>query len=88
MEEKLLEVTHLKKYFPLYAGLFRKRLGEIKAVDDITFSIRKGEVLGLVGESGSGKSTAARTAIRLLEPTEGNCYFEGKALFPCSVLHF
>ncbi len=77
----LLEVRNLKKYFPIYAGLFRKEIGVIKAVDGIDFQIRSGEVLGMVGESGSGKSTAARVAIRLIEPTSGESFFEGKSLF-------
>lgn len=80
----LLEVRNLKKYFPVYAGLFRKQVGEIKAVDGIDFSIPSGGVLGMVGESGSGKSTAARTAIRLLEPTSGESFFEGRSLFSLS----
>ena len=80
----LLEVKDLKKYFPVYAGLFRRKVGVIKAVDGIDFSIPSGEVLGMVGESGSGKSTAARTAIRLLEPTSGESIFEGRSLFSLS----
>lgn len=81
MTEPLLEVKNLRKYFPVFAGLFRRQVGEIKAVDGIDFAIQKGEVLGMVGESGSGKSTAARTAIRLIEPTSGESLFEGKPLF-------
>lgn len=77
----LLEVKGLKKYFPIVSGLFRQQVGEIKAVDSIDFTIQSGHVLGMVGESGSGKSTAARTAIRLLEPTAGDSLFEGRSLF-------
>lgn len=78
--KNILEVKRLKKYFPIYAGLFRHEVGIIKAVDTIDFSIPQGQVLGMVGESGSGKSTAARAAIRLIEPTSGEIYFEGKSL--------
>jgi peptide/nickel transport system ATP-binding protein len=79
-EEKdvLLEVKNLKTYYPIKGGFFRKDIGAVKAVDDISFEIRKGETLGLVGESGCGKSTAGRTILRLLEPTEGQIIFDGK----------
>lgn len=75
MSRKLLVVRGLKKYYPIYSGLFRKRVGWIKAVDGIDFTINEGEVLGMVGESGGGKSTAGRAAIRLIEPTEGSIQF-------------
>lgn len=81
MSAILLQVKGLKKYFPIYSGLFRKQVGAIKAVDGIDFSLASGQVLGMVGESGCGKSTAARTAIRLLEPTAGESWFEGISLF-------
>lgn len=81
MTQALLQIRGLKKYFPIMAGLFRKQVGVIKAVDDIDFTIHSGQVLGMVGESGCGKSTAARTAIRLLEPTAGESFFEGRSLF-------
>lgn len=74
--EKILEVKNLKKYFTMQKGFFSK-LQEVKAVDDVSFSIAKGETLGLVGESGCGKSTTARTVIKLYEPTEGAIHFEG-----------
>lgn len=84
MSHPLLEVKGLKKYFPVMAGLFRKEVGVIKAVDGIDFTIDMGQVLGMVGESGCGKSTAARTAIRLIEPTAGESVFEGLSLFSLS----
>lgn len=80
MKSPILEVKGLKKYYPIYSGLFRNEVGVIKAVDDISFSIEKGRVLGMVGESGSGKSTAARAAIRLIEPTAGETLFLGQSL--------
>lgn len=80
----LLDVKGLKKYFPIYAGLFREQIGEIKAVDGIDFSVTRGQVLGLVGESGCGKSTAARAAIRLIEPTAGEITFMGQSLISLS----
>lgn len=76
----LLEVKGLKKYFPIVAGILRHQVGVIKAVDGIDFYLDPGEILGLVGESGSGKSTAARAAIRLIEPTEGTIHFNGADL--------
>lgn len=74
----LLEVQGLKTYYPVTGGFFKKVIGHVKAVDDISFTIRKGETLGLVGESGCGKSTAGRSVIRLAKPTEGKILFEGR----------
>jgi oligopeptide transport system ATP-binding protein len=71
----LLDVAHLKKYFPIRRGLMSRVVGHVKAVDDISFQIREGETLGLVGESGCGKTTAGRTILRLLEPTAGQIRF-------------
>ena len=72
---KLLDVNNLKKYFPLdtglFAYLFTKEKRVVRAVDDVSFFIRKGEVLGLAGESGCGKTTTGRLALRLLDPTAG-----------------
>ena len=74
----LIEVKNLKKYFPITRGiLFQRRIGDIKAVDDVSFDILRGETLGLVGESGSGKTTIGRTLLRLHEPTDGEIIFEG-----------
>jgi oligopeptide transport system ATP-binding protein len=73
----LLEVQSLKKYFPIKKGIISHEVGRVHAVDDVTFSVREGETLGLVGESGCGKSTLGRTAIRLLDPTEGEIRFQG-----------
>jgi oligopeptide transport system ATP-binding protein len=77
MSEILLEVQNLKKYFPIKRGIFSKTIGYVKAVDDVSFQIKKGETLGLVGESGCGKTTIGRTLLRLIEPTGGKVIFEG-----------
>lgn len=77
-KETLLEVRNLKTYYPIKGGILRKTVAVVKAVDDISFEIKKGETLGLVGESGCGKSTAGRTILRLLEPTEGKIIFDGQ----------
>lgn len=78
MPEVLIEVKNLKKYFPIKKGIFSKTIGYVKAVDDVSFKINKGETLGLVGESGCGKTTIGRSMLRLIEPTGGNVIFEGK----------
>ncbi len=80
MTEVLLKVDNLKKYFPITGGLFGKTVGHVKAVDDVSFYVRKGETLGLVGESGCGKSTTGRVLMRLLEATEGKVVFEDQEL--------
>ncbi|MBM3225364.1 MAG: dipeptide ABC transporter ATP-binding protein [Candidatus Tectomicrobia bacterium] len=77
-ETPLLEVKHLKKHFPIKGGVFSKTIGYVYAVDDVNFTLGKGETLGLVGESGCGKSTTGRTILRLIEPTDGSIYFEGQ----------
>ncbi len=79
-DSKLLEVKGLKKYFPIQKGLLRKTVGNVKAVDDVSFYVLEGETLGLVGESGCGKSTAGRSIIRLYEPTAGQVLFKSRAL--------
>lgn len=80
-DNTVLKVENLKKYFPIKAGVFSKTVGNVKAVDGVSFTIYKGETLGLVGESGCGKSTTGRTILRLFEKTDGNVYFEGKDIF-------
>ena len=77
-KRKILEVKHLKNYFPLKKGKYKDGDPCVKAVDDITFDLYEGETLGLVGESGCGKSTLGRTIIRLYEPTSGEVIFEGE----------
>ena len=77
MPEILLDVQNLKKFFPIKRGLFSKTVGYVKAVDDVSFKINKGETLGLVGESGCGKTTIGRSILRLIEPTGGRVIFEG-----------
>ena len=76
--ETLLEVNNLKKYFPIKGGVFSQTIGYVYAVDDVSFTVDKGETLGLVGESGCGKSTTGRSILRLIEPTDGKIYFEGQ----------
>lgn len=73
----LIEVQSLKKYFPLHAGVFSAESASVKAVEDVSFYINKGETLGLVGESGCGKTTVGRMTIRLIEPTAGKVLFAG-----------
>jgi peptide/nickel transport system ATP-binding protein/oligopeptide transport system ATP-binding protein len=73
----LVEVTNLKKWFPIRGGILSRVVANVKAVNDVSFGVKKGEVLGLVGESGSGKTTVGRTILRLIEPTEGTIRFEG-----------
>jgi len=77
----LVEVKDLKKHFPITGGVFSRVVGHVKAVDGVSFQIRKGETLGLVGESGCGKTTLGRVVLRLAEPTSGEALFEGKDVF-------
>lgn len=75
--EPLVQITDLRKLFPIYKGLFQRQVAAVHAVDGISFSIQRGETFGLVGESGCGKSTAGRTILRLYEPTSGKIQFDG-----------
>ncbi len=80
MAENLLEVKGLKKYFPIKKGVFSQTVGHVKAVDDVSFTIKQGETLGLVGESGCGKTTTGRCILQLERPTSGRIVFEGVEL--------
>ncbi len=80
-DNPLIEVNDLVKYFPVYGGVFKRVVAQVKAVDGVSFKIRKGETLGLVGESGCGKSTISQTMIRLIPHTKGSVLFEGKDVF-------
>ena len=81
MSTPLLQVKNLKKYFPIYRGLFRKIVGNVKAVDDVSFDLFPKETLGVVGESGCGKTTVGRSLLRLIEPTAGQALFQNKNIF-------
>ncbi len=78
MSKPLLQVEHLKMYFPIRGGIFRHRVGNVYAVDDVSFTIETGQTLGLVGESGCGKTTVGRSILRLYQPTHGRVWFNGQ----------
>jgi peptide/nickel transport system ATP-binding protein/oligopeptide transport system ATP-binding protein len=84
----LLKVDHLKVYFPILGGVFRHQVGEVKAVDDVSFEIQKGQTVGLVGESGSGKTTIGRAIIRLIQPTSGTITYEDTDITKLSASEF
>lgn len=80
MSETLLSISNLSVSYPIQGGLLGRKVGEVRAVNDVNFRIQKGEVLGLVGESGCGKSTLGKAILRLLEPSQGEIHFKGTAL--------
>ncbi len=75
--ENLLQVKNLRKYFPIRGGIFSRVVANVKAVEDVSFNVKRGETVGLVGESGSGKTTVGRSILRLIEPTSGEVNFDG-----------
>jgi peptide/nickel transport system ATP-binding protein len=77
-DERFLDVKNLKMYFPVTKGLLRRKVADVKAVDDVSFYINNGETLGLVGETGCGKTTVGRCILRVYQPTEGQIIFEGR----------
>ena len=81
MSDNILEVKHLKKYFPIKKSALGRSSGSVKAVDDVSFSIKRGTTMGLVGESGCGKSTTGRTLLRLIEKTDGEVLFNGEDIY-------
>jgi oligopeptide/dipeptide ABC transporter ATP-binding protein len=84
VSEPLLEIEHVKQYFPVRKGVLNRTVAHVHAVDDVTFTVPKGETLGLVGESGCGKTTLSRTLMRLLDPTDGRIAFAGKDITTAS----
>jgi len=80
-KKTLVEVKNLVKYFPVYEGILRRHVADVKAVDEVSFAIQEGETLSLVGESGCGKTTVSQTMLRLTEPTSGEVLFHGKNIF-------
>jgi oligopeptide/dipeptide ABC transporter ATP-binding protein len=80
-EEPIVVVENLVKYYPIYGGILRRKIGDVKAVDGVSFEIKRGEVFGLVGESGCGKSTLGRTLVRLIPATSGTATLNGEDIF-------
>src|SRR3954470_5702968 len=78
----LLEVRHLKTYFPVRTGVFRRHTDDVRAVDDVSFTVEKGTTVGLVGESGSGKSTIGKTLLKLVPATDGQVLLNGVDILP------
>jgi peptide/nickel transport system ATP-binding protein/oligopeptide transport system ATP-binding protein len=88
MPTPLLEVQNLKVHFPILGGVLRRKVGEVRAVDDVSFAIEAGQTVGLVGESGSGKTTVGRAIIKLLKPTSGRILWEGRDTAPLTEAQF
>ena len=84
----LLNVDHLKVYFPILGGVFRHQVGEVKAVDDVSFTVQRGQTVGLVGESGSGKTTVGRAILRLNQPTAGTIAYDGTEISRLNAAEF
>ena len=82
LNEHILDIRDLKMYFPVTRGLLRKKVADVKAVDGVTFKLKRGETLGLVGESGCGKTTIGRCVLRLYQPNDGQIFFEGVDIVP------
>ncbi len=80
-QDELIQVSGLKKYFPVRAGIMQRITAQVQAVDDISFTIHRGETLGMVGESGCGKTTVGRTMLRLIEPTAGSVIYDNRDIF-------
>jgi ABC-type oligopeptide transport system ATPase subunit len=78
MNNTILIIENLVKYFPIRTGFFKRHIGNVKAVDGVSFEVQNGEIFGLVGESGSGKSTVGKTLVKIFTPTEGNVWYKGK----------
>lgn len=83
-----LEVQDLSTWFPVYGGLFRRKVGDIKAVDGVSFTVEPGQTVGLVGESGSGKTTVGRTLMKLTPSTSGSVFFNGRDILPMGESEF
>ncbi|MFM7584599.1 MAG: ATP-binding cassette domain-containing protein, partial [Caldilinea sp.] len=78
-DEYILEVSNLRQYFPIRSGFLQRVVGQIKAVDGVSFAVKQNEVLGLVGESGCGKTTVGRTVLRLYDPTAGEIWYRTRS---------
>ncbi|MGB8353898.1 MAG: dipeptide/oligopeptide/nickel ABC transporter ATP-binding protein, partial [Chthoniobacteraceae bacterium] len=84
----LLEVKNLKTWFPVHGGVLRRHVDDVKAVDDVSFTVEEGTTVGLVGESGSGKTTVGRTILKLVTATSGEIIFDGKNILPMTENEF